>query len=181
MQLTDPARAAGVSRRSTFSRKSTDQFRLIVAAVLATIACLFLLASDSHAAAPSGQDQYLEQVPNAGGKSGSGANDNYAQSVGGSNGQVTEEDVKRAAEKHKKKHKGATGETGGTGATAAGPSGPTTAAPAESVANAAKIGPFSRSAALAILAIIVLVGGAALYQRSRRGTPPGGPPPPSGP
>jgi hypothetical protein len=152
---------------------------------LTAAACLLALAGTAQAAPPAGEDQYLEQVPNAGGKSGPGAGSDYAQSVGGENGQVTEEDVKRAAEKNKKNAKG---QTGATGATAPGATAPTSAAPVESVATAAKIGPFSRSAALAILAIILAIGGAALYQRSRNSGGPGtgtgagtGPGPDAGP
>lgn len=183
--------AAAVSLHPASLLQSKERIRLSSFALLLTFAAALLLlvpVGSANAAPPAGQDQYLEPVPDAGGRSGPRARQDFSRSLGGSDGKVTEADVRRQAEKNRSKRKkrraGATEATGPTGEAA-----PEPPAPAESVKKAAKIGPFSRSGAIAILAIIAAAALLALFMRNRgSGTqspppaprPPIAPPPPPG-
>lgn len=140
-----------VSPHPTSAGKSTDRPRLIIFTALSILACMLALVSVASAAPASGEDQYLEQPPVGGGPGGRDVNnDSYADSVGGSDGTVTEEEVKKKAKKHKKNKKSEGVATAPVGAT------PSTAAPVTSAATAAKLGPFSRTTGL------ILIGGIAL-------------------
>jgi hypothetical protein len=167
------------SHASTSKAKSRYSMRVLFFASLSVLGCMLALANVAYAATPAGEDQYLEQAPDGGGNSG-GSNsggDDFAESVGGEDGTVTEADVKEAAQKNKKKaEKEASDDEGSTGSTgAAGSSGTTPPSSVSSVATAAKLGPFSRNTALALIALIVVLGGGALVLRGR-----GAPTPPAG-
>lgn len=142
--------------RSRASGKSRSSFRLYFFTFLSVVACSLALANVASAATPSGEDQYLEQVPNGGGNSGE---DNTDVVDTNNDGVITEAEVKAAAEKQKKKaakkakdDEGATGVTGAAG-------GSTTPTPpaAQSVATAAKIGPFSKNTALILAALALAI------------------------
>lgn len=163
-----------MSSRLTSPAKSKYSFRLLFFTALSVMACMLALANVASAATPSGEDQYLEQTPNAGGKK-SGSNNQYVTTVGGKNGAVTEQDAKKQAEKNKKKKQekdeGATGSTGASGAAGTGAKPPSTGAPVQSVATSAKLGPFSRTTGLALAALIAALLGGVAFTRSRAPQP----------
>jgi hypothetical protein len=139
---------------------------------------MLALANVASAATGSGEDQYVEQVPQGGGTN--KGTDETTGTLGGQNGTVTEQDVSDAAKKNRKTRKnkkkdktdeGPTGETGGTGAVGGGGSPPTQAV--TSAATAAKIGPFSRNTALLLGAMVLAIGGAAAVMHLRKPAVPG--------
>ncbi|MBJ7354155.1 MAG: hypothetical protein JHC98_04960 [Thermoleophilaceae bacterium] len=148
--------------RSQASSKSRSSFRLYFFTFLSVIACALALANVASAATPSGEDQYLEQPPVGGGNSDTGE-DSFQPVDSNNDGVISEAEVKAAAAKQKKKAKkkakdakeeGASGATGASGAAGTTPTPPA----AESVATAAKIGPFSKNTALMLGALALLIG-----------------------
>lgn len=140
---------------------------------------MLALANVASAATGSGEDQYVEQVPQGGGNSGKGS-DETTGTLGGQNGTVTEQDVSNAAKKNKKKKakkkdkaddEGATGGTGAVGSGSGTP--PSTTQAVDSTATAAKIGPFSRTTALLLGAMVLAIGGAAAVMHLRKPPLPG--------
>lgn len=167
---TRDAQAPGVvlSHRQA-SGQSRTNFRLFFFTTLSVLACALALANVAMAAAPSGQDQYLEQAPNGGGNSNGNSGDTGTGTTTGvadtnGDGKISEDEVKKAAKKNKKKkaQEGATDSTGATGATGAAAGTTPTPPAAESVATAAKLGPFSQTTGLMIIGL-VLIGGLAFF------------------
>jgi hypothetical protein len=151
---------------------------LIACAVMAIAILTF--SSVAQAAPAAGEDQYLEQAPDGGGNSGSGGSggtENFSQSVGSNDGTVTEDDVKAKAKKNKKKNADSSAKSTKPVVNET----PTTPpAATESVATAAKLGPFSRNTTLALLALIIAIAAGAIVLRNRASVPPGDGTPGSG-
>lgn len=142
---------------------------LIACAVVALSALAFAPAADAAPAA--GEDQYLEQVPNGGGTTGGNDPSNtqdFSQSVGSDTNAVTAEDVKAEAKKHKKKNSGS---ADSSAKTIVADQVTTPPAATESVATAAKLGPFSRSTTLALLALIIAAGAGSVVVRKHNAAP----------
>jgi hypothetical protein len=149
------------SRLSTSVGKSKYSFRLFFFTLLSILACAAALANVAAAATPSGEDQYVEKVPTGSGDTKEDTSVDVIDANG--DGVITEAEVKDAAEKKKakaKKDKAKSEDEGASGATGAVAGSTTTPTPpaAESVATAAKLGPFSRNTALLIGALALLAG-----------------------
>jgi hypothetical protein len=157
---TRDAQATGeVFSRRQASGQSKPSFRLFFFTSLSVIGCALALANVATAATPAGEDQYVEQAPNGGGTGPSAGN--LTNNLAGADGILSESDVKKAAEKNKKKAgKPESGDDGSTGASGAVAGAGTTPKPpaASSVAASAKIGPVSRNTALIIGALVLLAG-----------------------
>jgi hypothetical protein len=183
MAMSDAEMPSEVSSRlSTSVGKSKYSFRLFFFTLLSVLACAGALANVAAASTPSGEDQYIEKTPNGGGNTGNGNGVDAVDANG--DGTVTQDEVEDAAKKNKKKKKAdekAADDEGATGATSAAGAGtePPASTPVESVATSAKIGPFKRNTALALIAFALLIGGGAVVLNGRKpplpdgaGTPP---------
>lgn len=153
----------GSPRPESLSGKSKYRIGAVGTAV-AIVVCLAGLAAPGALAAPaSGEDQYLEQVPMGGGPSADReeAREDFAKSIGGKDGVVTEADVRRAAAKNRARAKQQ--EPTSTNTTNPPPA-------AQSVATAARYGPLSLGAMCGLLAILLGFGGVAFFARRRAGS-----------
>lgn len=135
---------------------------LLVAISCAAFSCA-VFAAPAGAAPASGEDQYLEVVPDGAGDNvdREQANKDFAESVGGEDGVITEEGVRRAAEQNAKKGAGTKNDE------------PAAAPEEESAAiaapvNAVKSGAIGTGTIIAIVGVIAAVGGFALISRRQR-------------
>lgn len=143
-------------------RPPLGKSKYLLVAFLAAVSCA-LFAAPASAAPASGEDQYLEVVPDGAGDNvdREKANEDFAESVGGKDGVITEEGVRRAAEENAKKGAGSKNEESDP---APEKTGPAIAAPI----NAAKSGAIGTGTILAIVAVISAIGGFAIVSRRRR-------------
>lgn len=157
------AQLVGSPRLESLSGKSKYRIGAVIIAVMIAGGLAAFAAPVALAAPASGEDQYLEQVPLGGGPSADRekAREDFAKSIGGKDGVVTEADVRRAADKNRAKAKRQDPTSNST-------TNPPPAA--QSVATAARYGPLSLGAICGLLAILLGFGCVAFFARRRAGS-----------
>jgi hypothetical protein len=117
---------------------------------------MLVLAGGASANIPAGEDQYLEQVPSGGGETGEKSKRDFAESLGGSDGVVTARDVRRAAAKNERVAERAGDQTAADELSDARLPG---GSPVTGAFAAAKLGAFSSGLSIALLVMILALGG----------------------
>lgn len=153
----------GAPRLASLSGKSKYRHGAVFVALLFAWVAVAAFATHANAAPASGEDQYLEQVPLGGGPSADRekAREDFAATVGGKDGVVTEADVRKAAAKNRKNQKNSDEATTATD--------PPPAA-AESVVTAVSYGPLAGGAVLVLVTILTVFGLVAVFVRRRAKT-----------
>lgn len=143
----------------TFRSQSKFRMGVSLLAMFALLVAAMSFAGNADAAPAASEDQYLEQVP-----SGDGANprskDDFSESVGDSDGVVTDQDVSDQAAKNKQNQPGSP-----TNSDAPAQSQTNPPAAVQSVATAAKFGPFSQTQAMIIGGLVLVLSSSAVFMR----------------
>ncbi|MGK2876964.1 MAG: hypothetical protein ACSLFF_00065 [Solirubrobacterales bacterium] len=149
--------------------KSKSNFRLFIFTALSVLACMAALANVAAAAAPSGEDQYIEKAPTGSGDSNDADENSFEPIDANGDGTITEAEVEEAArEKKARAKKDKADKDGATGASGAAAGSSTTPTPpaVQSVATAAKFGPFSRTTAMILALFAALIAALAIASKA---------------